>query len=177
MTCMWKELYKWYLLFTLFSFLVMTIDWLCSAESGSPRWPNMTGPKGATTDGPSVAGCAFLLWATGGYLQWSPCGRYIGSLVGQCGMAIWGCRKSLQQWMTVSLCTSHVSSVTTRSRLQHSPDRPGSQLARQLCTSLCGHPACCPGLATATCPIPRTELDLANWSKKFHILSTEYCIR
>ena len=63
---------------------------------GSPQWPNMMGPKGAntegpkgaTTEGPSVAGCAFLLWATGGCLHWAPCGRHIGSLVGQCGMAI-----------------------------------------------------------------------------------------
>jgi len=35
-----------------------------------------------------VAGCAFLLWATGGCLHWAPCGRHIGSLVGQCGMAM-----------------------------------------------------------------------------------------
>ena len=48
-----------------------------------PKGANTEGPKGATTDGPSVAGCAFLLWATGGCLQWAPCGRHIGSLVGQ----------------------------------------------------------------------------------------------
>jgi len=103
---------------------------------GQPTMAQYDGPKGVTTDDPSVAGCAFLLWATGGCLQWSPCGRYIGSLVGQCGMAIWGCRKSLQQWMTASLCTSRVSPVTTRSRLQHSPDRPGSQLARQVSAAI-----------------------------------------
>jgi len=56
---------------------------------GSPRWPSMTGSEGATTEGPSEVGCAFLLGASGGCLQWAPCGRYIGSLVGRCGMAIW----------------------------------------------------------------------------------------
>ena len=52
-----------------------------------PKGANTEGPKGATTDGPSVTGCAFLLWATGGCLQWAPCGRHIGSLVGQ---YMWG---------------------------------------------------------------------------------------